>query len=213
MSLVMAALLAFALTACGAESGAADSGEAEVVEESAAEEETSAESDTAGDEEALPAGSETEEAAGETEAVLTFETTDLDGNVVSSADIFSANKLTAINLWGTYCGPCIGEMPDLEELSGRLAEKECAIVGVVIDVPGADDTAMVETAREILGETGVTYLNLVPWETCFEDLPAQFVPTTFFVDSEGHLVGEPAVGARGADEYETLIDDLLGTVG
>ena len=53
-----------------------------------------------------------------------FETTDIDGNQVSSADIFSQHKITMVNIWGTFCGPCIDEMPDLEVLSGRLAEKD-----------------------------------------------------------------------------------------
>ena len=141
---------------------------------------------------------------------ISFETTDLDGNAVNAADIFGAHKITMVNIWGTFCGPCINEMPDLEELNGRLGEKDCAIIGVVCDVAGKDDSAMIGTAKEIIADTGVTYLNLVPWESFAGDLPSQFVPTTYFIDSNGQVVGDAAIGARGADEYEALLDEVLG---
>ena len=141
---------------------------------------------------------------------ISFETTDLDGNAVNAADIFGAHKITMVNIWGTFCGPCINEMPDLEELNGRLGEKDCAIIGVVCDVAGKDYSAMIGTAKEIIADTGVTYLNLVPWESFAGDLPSQFVPTTYFIDSNGQVVGDAAIGARGADEYEALLDEVLG---
>ncbi len=144
---------------------------------------------------------------------IAFETVDLDGNPVRSEDIFSGNRLTMVNIWGTFCGPCIGEMPDLEVLNGRLADKGCAIVGVVCDVAGPDDTGHIEDAKEIVADTGVTYRNLLPWSGFDADLPAEYIPTTYFVDSEGRLVGEPAVGARGADDYEALLDAALAALG
>ena len=140
---------------------------------------------------------------------VAFETVDLDGNPVRSADIFSQNKLTMVNIWGTFCGPCINEMPDLEVLNGRLADKGCAMIGVVCDVAGTGDTAHIEEAKDIVADTGVTYRNLLPWDGFDAALPAEYIPTTYFVDSEGRLVGEPAVGARGADDYEALLDAAL----
>ncbi len=145
-------------------------------------------------------------------AGISFETTDLKGNTVKSEDIFSKNKITMVNLWGTYCGPCIAEMPDLAKLDKTLEEKDCDIVGIVIDVYSASDTAMVRAANDIIDQTGVEYLNLVPWSSIFEAFPAEFVPTTYFVDSEGKLIGEAAIGSRGADDYEAIIDQLLETI-
>ncbi len=145
----------------------------------------------------------------ETEAAVSFETVDIDGNKVSSADIFSQHKITMVNIWGTFCGPCIDEMPDLEVLNGRLAEKDCAIIGIICDVQGPKDEDTIADAREIIGTTGVTYLNLLPWPQLFDVFPAMYVPTTYFVDSNGQVIGEEAVGARGADDYEGLVDGLL----
>ena len=180
--------------------------------------ETAAETETAAaaqEETEAPAETETSLGTSDAETLAaegaesSFETTDLAGNAVSSADIFSAHKLTMINIWGTYCGPCVNEMPDLEELNGRLAEKDCAIIGVVCDVRGSGDTKTIGIAKDIVSQTGVTYLNLLPWETFWDTFPAEFIPTTYFIDAQGNILGEPAVGARGADDYEALVDEIL----
>lgn len=155
------------------------------------------------------------ETAGQTGAgpAISFETTDLDGNPVSSADIFSQNKITMVNIWGTFCGPCINEMPDLEILNQRIGDKGCGLVGVVIDAGGDYQMAVIGTAEEIIADTGASYLNLLPWEGIDDQFPAQYIPTTYFVDSKGNVVGEAAVGSRGADDYEALIDEALTAAG
>ncbi len=147
------------------------------------------------------------------EKALSFETTDLKGNKYGSDDIFSKYDITLVNLWGTYCGPCIREMPDLEILDERLKEKNCAVVGIVIDVSSYLDTAMVRAAEDVISQTGVDYLNLVYWDGLLESFPAEFIPTTYLVDSQGRIVGTPSVGAMGADEYEELVDEALKTIG
>ena len=200
--LILSLILSMAITGCS--SNGEDSAET-----SAAQSQASTEAAEAAESSETAEASETSQAAAAYQGI-SFETTDLDGNAVTAEELFSQHKLTMINLWGTYCGPCIGEMPDLEILSQRLAEKDCAIVGVVVDVAGLEDTARLETAREIIADTGVTYMNLFPWYTLMEDFPAQFIPTSYFVNSEGQIVGEAAIGARGADDYEALIDELLG---
>ena len=160
-------------------------------------------------------GDHAAETAGQTGAgpAISFETTDLDGNPVSSADIFSRNRLTMVNIWGTFCGPCINEMPDLEILNQRLGNKGCAIVGVVIDAGGDYQMEVIRAAEEIIGDTGVSYLNLLPWEGIDDQFPAQYIPTTYFVNANGNIVGEAAVGSRGADDYEALIEEALAAAG
>ncbi len=142
-------------------------------------------------------------------AAVVFNTVDLDGNPVSSADIFSSYTLTMVNIWGTYCGPCISEMPELEKLNKKLAEKNCTLIGIVCDVGGINDVSHVETAKEIIKSTSVTYMNLLPWNGFNSQLPSQFIPTTYFIDSQGKIVGEAVVGAKGAGDYEAIIDSLL----
>ena len=56
-------------------------------------------------------------AVGTETTTVEFETVDLDGKTVSSRELFAENKVTMINFWGTFCGPCIREMPELAELA------------------------------------------------------------------------------------------------
>ena len=128
-------------------------------------------------------------------ADIAFETTDLDGNPVNSAQIFSQNKVTMINIWATTCGPCIQEMPELEQLNKDFQKKGGAIVGVVRDVP-ADNNVYLQEAQAIVKDTGVTFLNLKAWDTLENDLEIVGTPTTYFVDSQGKLIGEPVLGAH-----------------
>ena len=180
-----------------------------IAAESASESESSAEAGSTVETESAVEAESTVKTESAVNTALSFETTDLEGNTVRSEDIFSKNKITMINIWGTFCGPCISEMPYLEELNGRLAEKDCGVIGIVCDVSGPEDTGQIETAKEIVGTTGVTYQNLLPWDGFEEALPAMFIPMTYFVNADGELTGEPSVGAKGADEYEALVDEIL----
>ena len=199
------------LTACSAgKTETAGQKEAAEQEEAAGQEEDDGQKEAAGQEETA----EQEEAAGQkgvdsAAAVISFETTDLDGNVVKSADLFKEHRLTMVNIWGTFCGPCIDEMPELEKLNYRLKQKDCAIVGIVCDVESPEDSETIGAAKSLIDEIGVKYTNLIPWEDSFDLFPAEYVPTSYFVDEKGQIVGEAAVGARSADNYEELIDELL----
>ncbi|MBQ6370059.1 MAG: TlpA family protein disulfide reductase [Firmicutes bacterium] len=136
-----------------------------------------------------------------------FEATDLDGNAVDSEGLFSQNKITMINIWGTYCGPCINEMPELQKIHQEYADKGVTVVGLVIDVPEGNDAQLAE-AKSIIKDTGVTYLNLRAWEGYNEQLAAPAVPTTYFVDSQGKLVGDPIVGAN-VTKYRSTLEEFL----
>ena len=136
---------------------------------------------------------------------LRFEATDLDGNPVKSEDLFAGHAVTMINLWGTWCNPCKAELPDLESLNRGFAEKNCRIIGIVTD---ADNDAIIAAAKEILAESGVSFVNLVPFEGLSEMLPQEAWPTSYFADESGTLVGEPIIGAH-PDRYREMVDQLL----
>ncbi len=138
-------------------------------------------------------------------AVLSFETTDLDGNAVSSEELFSAHKITMVNVMTTWCRYCILELSELQELSETYAEKDCAIVGLLYD--GTDD-ALIETGRSLMEQAGADYLVLQPWEGMEKQIPVQAFPTTFFVNNEGEIVGETILGAE-LERYTEQLDVLL----
>ena len=129
-------------------------------------------------------------------ALPAFETTDLAGNPVTS-EIFAGKDLTVLNVWGTYCNPCIEEMPDLAAWSAEMPEN-VQLIGVVCDLASLEDTDTLDMALAICEATGADcYPSLVANESMMPILSTVVgVPTTFFVDGEGKLVGQPIVGAN-----------------
>ena len=91
--------------------------------------------------------------------VLSFETTDLDGNAVRSADLFKDNKITMVNVWGSWCHNCVGEMEALAEIHTRLQAKGCGIVGVEYEQKPID--TIKDEVRALLEEKGVNYPNVI----------------------------------------------------
>ena len=141
--------------------------------------------------------------------VLQFETTDLDGNVVKSEELFAAHGLTMVNIWATWCGPCKAEMPELGELARSLeAEgRDAAIIGICVDADEEPDTC-----REILAERDAEYLNLLPFEGMEEKLFLTVLPTTLFVNRDGLILLPPIEGVpEDLSRYAQLIDAFVGT--
>ena len=136
---------------------------------------------------------------------FSFETTDLNGNAVSSEELFSSHKITMVNVMTTWCIYCIRELPELQKLSETYAEKDCAIVGILYD--GTDD-ALLETGRSLMEQAGASYTVLQPWDGMEAQIPVQAFPTTFFVNSAGEIVGETILGAELA-RYTAQLDALL----
>ena len=136
---------------------------------------------------------------------IVFETKDLDGNTVSSADIFAGHKVTMINLWGTYCGPCKGELEELGKLAKEFEAKDCQIIGICGD---AVDEKKITLAKELLAKNNCEYLNVTSWDTFYDDIPAPCYPCTYFVDSEGNVIGERINGADVAG-YSRVLEKCL----
>ena len=141
--------------------------------------------------------------------VLTLNTTDLDGNAVDSAELFAKAKVTMVNCWATWCGPCKGELPELGEMAKELEAQGCQLVGLCIDA--MDDDVAAE-ARSILNDAGAAYLNLRFTDELEKDLSLMAYPTTFFVDSEGKLLAAPFEGAD-PDTYRDMLADCLAQLG
>ncbi len=137
---------------------------------------------------------------------------DLDGNEVSLGGIISGNKVTLLNIWGTFCGPCISEMPGLGDLARTYADRGAGIVGLTCDIldgSGNVQADVVEDARDILDTTGVEYPVLILSRALEEATDLQYVPTTYIVDASGHILYGPIVSSMPASEWETLILECL----
>ncbi len=151
------------------------------------------------------------EVSGQEEAPLTvvFEGHDMEGNVVSS-DVFSDSKLTMVNVWATYCNPCLREMPELGELAGEYDREDFQIIGIISDVQEGASQKSVDYAADLIETTGADYTHLFLNESLYfgllEDVTA--VPTTFFIDENGEIL-DIVVGAMKKTEWEEKIDALL----
>lgn len=147
------------------------------------------------------------EAPAESSAVpITFEGIDLEGNPVSS-EIFSQSKLTMVNVWATYCNPCLQEMPELGELAAEYDAEEFQIIGIVSDVMEGTDQSQVES---LVQQTGANYPHLLLNESIYYALLTDVsgVPTTYFIDHDGIVLGW-VVGAREKSAWEGIINELL----
>ena len=145
--------------------------------------------------------------AGETgDEALEFSLTTLTGDTLDQS-VFSDNKLIMVNYWATWCGPCVGEIPDLVKISKEYADKGFVIVGVLT---GDDD---IDGAKQFIADEGVSYPVILP-EDIFLDYSTDIyaIPTTKFFDSTGKQIGVAVVGAKSHDDWSGLIDLLLGQV-
>ena len=149
------------------------------------------------------------------EAFPSFEGQDLDGNPVDSATLFSNNAVTVVNFWFTTCKPCVGELPDLEALHQELAKKGGTVIGInAFTLDGS--TKDTNEAKSVLEQQGVTYPNI--WFASNSDAGLftaglYAFPTTYVVDRNGRIVGDPIVGGISSDaqmkKLNAIIDQAL----
>ena len=134
-----------------------------------------------------------------------FKSVDLEGNEVDES-IFSKADVTVVNIWGTFCGPCINEMPELAKWNKEMPDN-VQIIGILIDV-ASTDAPEYETARDLVKQTGVEYTNIIACDELYDLLQNVVgVPTTLFVDSTGKCINEEVIGAD-VSAYKTIVDNL-----
>lgn len=144
---------------------------------------------------------------------VSFSSVDMAGNAVTS-DIFAKNKLTMVNIWGTFCPPCIREMPDLAKLNSANKSKGVEVVGIPIDIVDEEGNVNSYTKADgdaIIKQTGADYTHVVPTKDMLDGVlrNIQAVPATIFVDKNGKIVGQMYLGARSQKDWQKIIDSLL----
>lgn len=148
------------------------------------------------------------------EKIEKLDGTDLNGNAVETT-LFGKDGITMINVWATYCNPCIQEMPHLAEIDEEYknAGKNFTIIGICSDAvtfDGSTDTNSIETAKEIVNATKVNYLNIIPGQQTIQQvlMNVSVVPTTFFVNDKGEIQ-KIVSGSKSKEEWKEIIDSLL----
>ena len=189
--------LCLLLTACGGE----DQSSGDVSQQQTTQSQTETSTDTS------------DSAASGKGVLASFSTQTLAGETVDNT-MLSGYPVTMVNVWATFCSPCIDEMPDLGTLAAEYADKGVQIVGLVSDVLNSDatiDQEQVDLAKEIVSSTGANYPHLLPSAELIQSvlMNTQVVPTTFFVDEAGNQIGETITGSKSIDQWRSILDAML----
>ena len=154
--------------------------------------------------------------AEESTTVGKFETKGIDGKDYTEK-VFSDYDLTLVNVFTTWCSPCVNEIPELEKLYEEMKEKGVGVVGVVLDTVGDDgkqDEETVKKAVVLQDKTKASYPFLIPDSTMMNGRlnGISAFPETFFVDKEGNIVGETYTGSHTLDEWKEIVEKELKNV-
>lgn len=148
----------------------------------------------------------------DTGAAFNVNTKALDGGTFTSGDI-AQNRLTVLNVWGTWCPPCVAELPELQQVNEAFKDKGVEVVGVLQDGVGQDgseDAAVIASAETLLQDAGALYRIVLPDEVLQQEFidGMQYFPTTFFLNSSGEIV-KTVTGANDYENWSKIIDEVL----
>ncbi len=142
-----------------------------------------------------------------------FATLDLYGKQVDQ-NMFSDYKITIVDVWGTYCNPCIEAMPVLASIHQKYSGQGVNVVGIVIDVQSADGTPkadFIAKAIDIKNQTGAEFTHMLVSDNIrraiIKDISA--IPASFIVDSQGKIISEVAYGGHSEEEWEAIIHEYI----
>lgn len=167
-------------------------------------------------------GSGSESQDQEAPVLSDFEVEDLDGNLMNKEDVLGQNRLNMVNVWATWCGYCVEEIPSLEKLDEKYADQGFGVVGILtdgIDLENFDPQKEVidqlpdniKQAKKIMKNGKADYPVILPDINLLYEVVAGInsYPTTFFTDRNGKLVGSVYAGMKSEKFWEQTIEELL----
>jgi thiol-disulfide isomerase/thioredoxin len=142
-----------------------------------------------------------------------FTSVDLENQPVDEK-IFSSGKVTMVNIWATFCSPCLSELPSLGSLAKEYEGKGFQIIGIPVDVTdevGNVSDSLLTIAKSIVEQKGATYRHILPSKSLYRvKLDEVYsVPETIFVDSKGNQLGESIIGSRSKEDWKKIIEKYL----
>lgn len=142
-----------------------------------------------------------------------MDTQDIYGNKMDHT-ILKGHKLTMVHIWATYWTPCQSELSILGKLNRNYGGNDFQVVGMVSDVLDAELMVVedkVTLAKEIVAESNADYLHLLPSRDLFWNVIGQLsaIPTTFFVDETGMMIGHFIIGSRTYEEWAAIIEAMM----
>jgi thiol-disulfide isomerase/thioredoxin len=137
-----------------------------------------------------------------------FSIVDMNGDVITE-DVFREHKVTMINFWEPWCGPCVAEMPELEKLYENYKDQGLYVIGVF----SSDD--QIEDVKAVLAQAGTTY-PVAGYSSAFDTYQTGYVPTTIFVDQDGHVLpvsngysDNAVVGSNTYDDWAAIVEKYI----
>jgi len=138
----------------------------------------------------------------EIEFALDLSTEDIYGHEVGN-EIVAGASLVMINYWEPWCGPCVGELPDLQKLYENYKDEGLVIIGVYSSVDMTSD------AKDIIESSGIKY-PVIKATKALSVYMSDYVPTTVFLDAEGNLLSEEQyIGSRSYNEWAGIVEGYL----
>lgn len=149
-------------------------------------------------------------AQSETNELGEFSMEDINGETYTQ-EMFAEYDLTMINVFTTWCSPCVSEIPDLEKIDREMEDQKVQVVGIVLDIGGSADEETIEKAKLLAEKTGASYPFLIPDAGYLNGRLAGIsaVPETFFVDKEGNIAGETYSGSRSFEDWKSIVEKEL----
>lgn len=124
-------------------------------------------------------------------------------------DVYKDANLTVINVWATWCTPCVKELPEIQKLADEYKAAGVNIFGVLFD---SEEDGAISYAKELLDEKGVKYTQIRATDDMLMFLEKHDVtalPTTFFVDPDGNIT-DTEISAHTYEEWKEIIDRKIG---
>lgn len=141
-----------------------------------------------------------------------FKAEDVNGKEITK-DIFADYDLTLVNLFTTWCSPCIKEIPELDAVDKEMANKKVNVIGMVLDVNenGTIDKSKLDKLNKIIESTKAEYTMVLPDDVLRAGRlkGVDSVPESFFVDKDGNIVGKTYLGSHTKEEWIKIIEDEL----
>lgn len=142
-----------------------------------------------------------------------FSVKNLKGETVTE-EIFSSYDITMVNIWATWCGPCVHELPEIQKLYATLPSN-ANIISFCLDA--GDRKKSFKQAEKLVKSANMQFQVLLP-DRAFASaimgaVNSTGIPTTIFVDKKGNIVGAPIIGAPAnvIQYYRSAIEDRLRT--
>jgi len=124
---------------------------------------------------------------------------DLKGNTFNFNS--SKNKVTLVNIWATWCPPCIAEMPSLQELSNDYKDK------IDILIVSNEDK---EIVSKFIKSNNYDFPVYLSYGNTPESFNVRSIPRTFLLDKEGNIIIDETGAANwNSDKVRSTIDKLL----